>query len=285
MVDCPNCHHSNPDGAEQCEACFTPLAATEHVASIVPPTQTPNHNLAKGQSSSGVSCPNCGSSIQPEATFCGECGERFAVQTPNLSKSQPSTIPPTIAISEKNVTPSAAEELEMTPIPDLAPLPDPEPIVNLEEEFLGVQPDPKQTSPGELEQAISEVSSSAPSTPAPNQGQATQLQLQSAKLLHVQTNNTIDLPQTLNLIHIGKPNDVIPPDIDVSGFPNSDIVSRCHANIRVEGDNYFLEDVGSSNGTYVNHVPLPTGNRHKLRAGDRFSLGKGDKVTFIFQMN
>ncbi|MDJ0528720.1 MAG: FHA domain-containing protein, partial [Microcystis sp. M53600_WE12] len=93
------------------------------------------------------------------------------------------------------------------------------------------------------------------------------------------------LPLHLSVIHIGKPNDRIPPDIDVSGFPDSDIVSRVHGDIRVEGGIYYLEDTGSANGTYVNHTPLPPGNRHRLRAGDRISLGKGDKMTFIFQMS
>jgi pSer/pThr/pTyr-binding forkhead associated (FHA) protein len=111
----------------------------------------------------------------------------------------------------------------------------------------------------------------------------TQLQIQSASLLHVQTNTKIELPLDLSVIHIGKPNDQIPPDIDVSGFPSSEIVSRIHADIRVEGDTYFIEDVGSSNGTYINHSPLPKGNRHRLRTGDRISLGKGDQVTFLFQ--
>ena len=87
------------------------------------------------------------------------------------------------------------------------------------------------------------------------------------------------------MVHIGKPNDLVPPDIDVSGFANSEIVSRVHANLRVEGDACYLEDVGSSNGTYVNNTPLPKGNRHRLRAGDRISLGKGDLVTFLFQVS
>ncbi|NEO02277.1 MAG: FHA domain-containing protein, partial [Moorea sp. SIO3I7] len=111
----------------------------------------------------------------------------------------------------------------------------------------------------------------------------TQLQVISAQLLHMQTNTTIELPQHISVIHMGKPNDKIPPDIDVSGFPDSDIVSRIHADIRVEGDTYYIEDVGSSNGTYVNHTSLAPGNRHRLRTGDRISLGKGDKVTFLFQ--
>jgi pSer/pThr/pTyr-binding forkhead associated (FHA) protein len=112
----------------------------------------------------------------------------------------------------------------------------------------------------------------------------TQIQQQTARLLHVQTSTVIELPQGLNLIHLGKPNDRIPADVDLSGFPNSEIVSRIHADIRVEGDLYYLEDVGSSNGTYVNNTVLPPGNRHRLRPGDRIALGKGDKMTFLFQL-
>lgn len=113
----------------------------------------------------------------------------------------------------------------------------------------------------------------------------TQLQQQTVRLLHVQTNTTVDLPQGMSVIHIGKPNDRIPPDLDVSGFPNSEIVSRIHADIRIEGDAYYIEDVGSSNGTYINNLPLSIGNRHRLRSGDRIALGKGDKVTFLFQLS
>jgi pSer/pThr/pTyr-binding forkhead associated (FHA) protein len=113
----------------------------------------------------------------------------------------------------------------------------------------------------------------------------TQLQQVVARLFHVQANQEIELPQNLSVVHIGKPNDRIPPDIDVSGFPNSEIVSRIHADIRIEGDACYLEDAGSSNGTYVNNLPLLPGNRHRLRPGDRISLGKGDLVTFLFQLS
>lgn len=99
-----------------------------------------------------------------------------------------------------------------------------------------------------------------------------------------QTNTLIELPQNLSVIHLGKANDRIPPDIDVAGFPNSEIVSRVHADIRVEADAYYIEDVGSSNGTYVNNLVLAPGNRHRLRAGDRIALGKGDLVSFLFQV-
>ena len=109
-------------------------------------------------------------------------------------------------------------------------------------------------------------------------------QVAQVHLQHLQTQTRLDLPPGQSMIYIGKPNDRIPPDIDVSGFPNAEIVSRIHANIRLEGEAYYIEDVGSSNGTYINNIPLNVGSRHRLSEGDRISLGKGDKVTFQFKV-
>jgi len=203
MLVCPNCNHSNPDGAAQCEACFTPLP---HL----------------------ISCPHCGAQVQDDMIFCGNCGKDMS-QAPAV---EAEAAPP---------EPALEPELEPPVIPSI-PEPRPQPIG------------------------------------------ATQLQSQSAKLFHVQTETPVEVPAGLTVIHIGKPNEKIPPDIDVSGFPHSDVVSRVHADLRLEGDAYYLEDVGSANGTYVNHSPLVVGNRHRLRAGDRISLGKGDLMTFIFQL-
>ena len=111
---------------------------------------------------------------------------------------------------------------------------------------------------------------------------STQLQQQGFQLTHIQGGTVIDIPNNVNVLHIGKPNDQIPPDIDVSGFPCAEVVSRIHADLRIEGDSVYVEDTGSSNGTYINHNVLPKGNRHLLRVGDRISLGKGDLVTFLF---
>jgi pSer/pThr/pTyr-binding forkhead associated (FHA) protein len=115
--------------------------------------------------------------------------------------------------------------------------------------------------------------------------QSTQIQTgQLAKLFHLQTNTDIDLPSHLSIIHIGKPNDRIPPNIDVSCFPNSKLVSRVHANILVEGHNYFIEDLGSANGTYLNRTMLAPLIPYDLKSGDRLDFGKENKVTFFFQL-
>lgn len=257
MIVCPNCNHQNPDGAVQCEACYTPLPAM-------------------------TACPNCGTTVQADASFCGQCGFNLQAATP----SEPGAI-------GSSSTESLSSAPTMSPdfgIPDL-PLPDPliEPeALSASTQFPG-SPLPEMETSTEPEPVpppptVAEVSAPPMQAPPMQSEYHTQLQTQIARLLHLQTNSTIELPQTLSVIHIGKPNDRIPPDIDVSGFPNSEIVSRIHADIRLEGDAYYIEDVGSSNGTYINNLPLPMGNRHRLRPGDRISLGKGDKVTFLFQL-
>jgi hypothetical protein len=201
-----------------------------------------------------TSCPNCGAAVQTDASFCGQCG--FNLRAGGVSPEVPTPI-------------GAAVDL---PLPDEALSPEPTPGLT------GQIAAPIEVPPAPAQQTVK------PPTPQRVGGgeSRTQLQQQSAQLLHVQTNTKIELPQNLSVIHLGKPNTQVPPDVDVSGFPNSEIVSRIHADIRVEGDAFYIEDVGSSNGTYINNAPLPPGNRHRLRPGDRISLGKGDKVTFLF---
>ena len=357
MVVCPNCNHQNPEGSLQCENCYTPLPAT-------------------------ISCPNCGASVQTDATFCGQCGFNLQAETLSTSSNIESIlesseappekpeietelpeVAPTGAMSSPIVSPwdeeepaeeetafsasSSAEnnlgmgesqigsdstevmkssvkpedfdiyfhpEAPPEPIPEAEPMPwetsksepmpwetsEPavsseasEPVVeNRESEPEPVEEEEESMSFGEDESTISGTEPIVPPPPPPASfaaskpfSTATQLQTQKASLFHVQTNTKLEIPDNLDVIHIGKPNSQIPPDIDVAGFPDSEVVSRIHADIRVEGDAYFIEDVGSSNGTYINHTPLLKGNRHRLRAGDRIALGKGDLVTFIFQIN
>lgn len=213
-----------------------------------------------------VQCPSCNTSVLSDAKFCGHCGF-------NLSN------PSTDAIEVNQMTEDNPAVI-IEPMSELPNVPD----------FTGIEnmmaAEAQNLSSSEPDETPVTQTTRVPASHAPISVNAkTQLQQFIASLLHVQTNLNIEIPVNLPVVHIGKPNAVIPPDIDVSGFPDSDIVSRIHADIRAEGDAFYLEDTGSSNGTYINNLPLPVGNRHKLRAGDRISLGKGDKVSFIFQFN
>ena len=251
MIVCPNCSHQNPDAAIQCEACYTPLPAM-------------------------TDCPGCGASVQTDASFCGQCGFNLqATGTPaGVSAIMSELNEPPLA---ENPAPAAEVSLPPLVLPDL-------PVESPVEPPAESKATPEvKLQPDRLPDLLAVAPPPPASMPSSSSSQ-TQLQTQSAQLLHVQTNTTVEIPSTLTVIHIGKPNDRIPPDVDVSGYPHSEIVSRIHADIRVEGDIYYIEDVGSSNGTYINNAPLPSGNRHRLRPGDRIALGKGDKVTFLFQI-
>ena len=250
MIICPNCNYQNPEGGSQCEACYTPLPSL-------------------------VACNNCGAQVQADASFCGQCGHSLASQPAAESVTPAGAPPPPLPVEPAIPSPGVTADLVE---PDPLVPPDPLPAV----------PPPLSADPlpDNIPTAVDIYSESATTQSAPDVPAATQTQIQSlaARLLHVQTDTLVELPASLERLHIGKPNDRVPPDIDVSGFPESEIVSRVHANILVEGDVYYIEDVGSSNGTYINNLPLAVGNRHRLRPGDRIALGKGDKVSFIFQL-
>ncbi|AKG20213.1 FHA domain-containing protein [Calothrix sp. 336/3] len=296
MIVCPNCNHPNPDGAVQCEACYTPLPAT-------------------------TICPNCGATVQADASFCGQCGYHLrahvanvaATIAPDIPQETAVSLPPEIAPVQPIPVPAAAEPAPMPPtmvstpgavevsteasLPPIAaapvtipPAPAPEPAPETAPEPAPVAPEPapvvaEAPAPEPAPEPVPEPAPEPAPEPVPVVPSSTRLQQITARLVHVQTDRQIELPQNLSVVHIGKPNDRIPPDVDVSGFPSSEIVSRIHADIRIEGDAHYIEDVGSSNGTYINNLPLLPGNRHRLRTGDRISLGKGDMVTFLFQIS
>ncbi|MGB6299490.1 MAG: FHA domain-containing protein [Rivularia sp. (in: cyanobacteria)] len=103
------------------------------------------------------------------------------------------------------------------------------------------------------------------------------------ELFHTQTLTSFDILPNYPVIRIGKPNEQVPIDIDVLDLPDADIVSRVHAEIIVEENTFYLIDIGSSNGTYLNNSKLEKHRRYPLNLGDKIELGNENKVTFIFQ--
>ena len=65
------------------------------------------------------------------------------------------------------------------------------------------------------------------------------------------------------------------PDVDLDSFDPEAKVSRKHARISFRNGEYFLEDLGSTNGTFVNRGRrLIPGNPHKIDEGDEIIVGK-----------
>lgn len=65
------------------------------------------------------------------------------------------------------------------------------------------------------------------------------------------------------------------PDVDLDAHDPEAKVSRRHARICRDREKYVIEDLGSTNGTFVNRGKrLLPGNRHLLDDGDEIIVGK-----------
>jgi len=78
-----------------------------------------------------------------------------------------------------------------------------------------------------------------------------------------------------NLIGRMDPNRGIRPEVDLSKYDPAARVSRRHAKIISQGNQFFIEDLGSANGTFINgSVRLAQGRPYVLVTGDELKLGE-----------
>jgi hypothetical protein len=90
------------------------------------------------------------------------------------------------------------------------------------------------------------------------------------------------LPGTSALIGRPSTSRQIHPQVDCT--PDSG-VSRKHAQLLLDGDRWYVEDLGSTNGTYVGGAtappptdPIPSGQRRELGDNDRIYVGAWTRV-------
>ncbi len=62
--------------------------------------------------------------------------------------------------------------------------------------------------------------------------------------------------------------------IDLEGYPEGKYVSHRHAQITKIKDVFYVEDLGSSNHTFVNQIKLAQGQAEPLKDGDIVRFGK-----------
>ncbi|MGB3640953.1 MAG: MFS transporter [Rivularia sp. (in: cyanobacteria)] len=136
---------------------------------------------------------------------------------------------------------------------------------------------PKQAQPIATVSGLIAQKTFVPATDSP-----TNLQAPVPQLIHTLTNQVVDLPEVPSIINIGKGNNENSDNIDVANLPHSEVVSRNHAQIKFDGEDYYIQDMGSSNGTYINKYPLLPGIWYKLGPGVKLGLGKRDMIAFVF---
>lgn len=111
---------------------------------------------------------------------------------------------------------------------------------------------------------------------------ATTFNSHGVRLLHRPSSTFFDLPLLGRPIIVGKCSDAFVPDLDLRDMPQAEFISRSHAQISFQPHQFYIEDLGSKNGTAVNGVPLPPDQRQPLELGDQICLGGVEAFTFIF---
>ncbi|GAA6527511.1 FHA domain-containing protein [Intrasporangium sp. DVR] len=263
-VTCPNGHQSQAD--DYCDVCGSPIEAagsgaeasspgspgsTGSYAAGPAPAAGPGPAPAEAPSSpagDSLECPNCSAPNPASALFCEACGYDFTTGAmPRSSGLLDLAGAPT---EEPAPTPSSVQS-EPTPTPSsVQNVPAAERFDWLAE--VWVDPDWYQTQ---------EVDDPCPSPGLPI---IVPIRSRSVLLGRVsQSRNT----------H---------PEIDLSSDPG---VSRRHAQLTTDGTRWFVEDLGSSNGTFVGPAsgplpddPIAVGPRTELDDDDRLYVGAWSRV-------
>ncbi|MGC9467555.1 MAG: FHA domain-containing protein [Anaerolineae bacterium] len=193
-----------------------------------------------GSVQGGLVCGQCGALLEPDSAFCDMCGAPVS-----------------------RVSPPSGDEtaLSSPPASDQAPVY--EPTVASQERGW-------QASAGGALQA-----------PTPSDD-ALRPKPQGALVVRG-SNVTLDLVSGTLVWVIGRedPLSGIFPDIDLTDHGGDEGgVSRKHARIQVQGQRFYVEDLNSTNHTYLNRELLTPGYTYPLRDGDELCFGR---VKVIFR--
>ena len=93
--------------------------------------------------------------------------------------------------------------------------------------------------------------------------------------LEIDNGDRYDVAKGETVLGRTDPVEEIHPDVDLGIYKGFDLgVSRRHAVILREEDQYSVEDLGSTNGTIVNREKIQPGERTPLKEGDTIFLGR-----------
>jgi len=294
---CPACGAGNVPGEAFCDFCGSPLAAPVPVeAPAVPepapaPVETPAAPEAEAAAApvetpaapaeQGPTCPACQAPVLAGEVFCASCGASLA-QAPLPPEPVPEAAveaPPSPLVPEP-VTPPVPEPVTL-PAPEAAPPPVTKcPVCSTDIE------------PGDT--FCSNCGASLKAAPAPAPAPAAVSPAEAAppppppsavgpRLVVVASGAEIPLPAKAEIL-IGREDPVsgIFPDVDMTPHGGDEGgISRRHAKIIVDGGLYFLQDLDSTNLTYVNKQQLVPKTPQVISDGDEIRLGR---VSLTFKM-
>ena len=210
-----------------------------------------------------ITCTQCGHENQEDAVCCEMCGEELTTNASSLGEEE--TMP-----SEELYNESSDEALD-TALQSEAESSE-------AEESSSSLPIGVATRLEIDEPPIPKIVSPATTLELP--------ELPKAVLINQETEEKFILPSDEKTAYIGRLNDEFSIQIDLAAIPHADLISRVHAAIHLENEVYYLEDAGSSNGTWLNDKQIQSGTRFRqqLNPGDTIAFGRNQTIKFTFNL-
>jgi len=301
MTICSTCGSQQPDGAAFCDECGAALSGPSGAGMGVPAGGIP----AGIPTMAASLCPVCGAQITPGEQFCNSCGS--AVGSAPGVPAAPGGGLPTVAASAVGgqtcsncgaalETDSAFCDMCGAPVQAAAPsygaVAPPLPVVVAAPAAPYAPPGvPGEYAPTMMAQ-IAQPGAAAYPSPEPGVAGFPQGPQPAAyappppvvrgRLVILGSNVALPLPTGKGEIIIGREDPVsgIFPDIDLTDHGGDEGgVSRQHARILVQGDRFFIEDLNSTNFTFLNQQKLTPQQPQALVGGDEIRFGRV-KTTF-----
>ena len=267
MPACPNCGSQQPDGAAFCDDCGAKLGS---VAPAATPAAAPPPPAAPTPTAWATTCPVCGASVAAGESFCDNCGAALG-QAGAAPAAVPAPAAPAAVPAAPLACPSCGAPLEVGSrfcdmcgasigAPAAAP-PAPAPM-----------PAPPPQAPATAPAPVPQPPVAQPvAAPQPTYAAV------PGRLVVQGTNAALPFPAGKTEIFVGREDPVsgVFPEIDLSDHGGDEGgVSRKHARIFVQGNQAYIEDLNSTNYTYVNQQKILPGQPTPLNDGDEVRFGR-----------
>jgi predicted amidophosphoribosyltransferase len=285
-ITCPNCRSQNEDGAAFCDNCGTSLASV----GAPPPTPKAPSPLPPTAAVGGTTCPQCGQPVIPGEAFCENCGAALTGMAPPP--------PPSYQPPQQPAQPGYQPPPQPAP-PSYQPPPQPAPAGpatcpscgtpatpgaafcdNCGASLTGVAPAPPAAQPYPppypAPAAAPYPPPGAPAYPAPPAAGP------PPRLVVQPSNISLPFPAGKAEIIAGREDPVsnVFPEINLDPHGGDEGgVSRRHAKFTLRGGQWYVEDLNSTNFTFVNKQKLQAGQPHPVNNGDEVRFGR---VTLTF---
>ncbi len=229
-------------------------------------------------------CDQCGAENPVGARFCDQCGAPMFLTAPAIGATPPPVLVPSASSAPSNVGMITCPACGASAIvgqafcdecgePLSPPMVGAPPLLPAQQMFPAPQPIAAGASANHVPTLASPpVAPAAPAAPAPPSGLVS---LKAVRITIPQRGVTLTLSDTPQAI-IGRADPVSQsfPDLDLTPYGGLEQgVGRRHVRLFVERGQLLLDDLHSTNGTFVNGTKLIPGTPRVLNQGDDVRFG------------